>query len=132
DDRRLAAHGGLQQDLRRVEEQSAYALADGVTSDAKKAQALLDFAAGHPHGQLADKALFGAAAALSRMGRIDEALAARQRVWKEQPQSELVPRALLASAADLAAVGEVVDAAALLEQYVTGWQRQEAVKKWHR
>src|SRR5439155_1436646 len=102
EDRRLTAHGTLLQDLRRVEEQSAYALADAVAPDPTKAEALLAFVQGHPRGQLADKALFGAAAALSRAGRIDEALVSRARVWKEQPRSPLVPRALLASASDLA------------------------------
>ncbi|HET9754605.1 MAG TPA: tetratricopeptide repeat protein, partial [Myxococcales bacterium] len=63
-DRKLIAHGSLLQDLRRIEEQSAYAMADAATSDAQKASALLAFVQDHPHGQLADKALFGAAAAL--------------------------------------------------------------------
>ena len=125
-DRRLTAHGTLLQDLRRIEEQSAYALADAVVPDAKKAEALLAFAAAHPRGQLADKALFGAAAALSRIGRIDEALAARARVWRDQPQSALVPRALLAGASDLAATGELGEAAVLLEKYAAGYQRQVA------
>jgi len=124
DDRRLSAHGTLLQDLRRVEEQSAYALADAVSPDTKKAEALLGFVQAHPRGQLADKALFGAAAALSRAGRIDEALASRARVWKEQPRSQLVPRALLASASDLMATGDLGEAATLLERYAAGYQRQ--------
>src|SRR5712664_2967824 len=107
DDRRLTAHGTLVQDLKRIEEQSAYALADAVAPDAKKAEALLAFVATHPRGLLADKALFGAAAALSRIGRLDEALTARARVWKEQPGSALVPRALL-------------------ERYASGYQKQQA------
>src|SRR6266403_449890 len=123
-DRRLMAHGTLVQDLKRIEEQSAYALADAVAPDAKKAEALLAFVATHPRGQLTDKALFGAAAALSRIGRVEDALSARARVWKEQPQSALVPRALLASASDLAAAGELGEAAALLEKYAAGYQRQ--------
>lgn len=131
-DHRLTAHGTLLQDLKRIEEESAYALADGVAPDARKAEALLAFVAGHPRGRLLDKALFGAAAALSRIGRVDEALVARARVWKEQPQSVLVPRALIASAADLAAVGEVGEAAALLEKYAQGYQKQEELKKWRR
>ncbi len=126
EDRLLTAHGNLLQDLRRIEEQSAYALAEAVTPDAKKADALLAFVAAHPRGTLVDKALFGAAAALSRIGRVEEALAARSRVWKEQLQSALVSRALLASASDLAAAGELGDAAALLEKYAAGYQRQRA------
>ena len=125
-DKRLTAHGTLLQDLRRIEEESAYALADGVRPDAKKAEALLSFVAAHPHGQLADKALFGAAAALSRAGRVEDALAARARVWRDQPQSPLVPRALLASASDLAAAGDLGEAASLLEKYAAGYQRQRA------
>jgi tetratricopeptide (TPR) repeat protein len=126
EDRRLTAHGSLLQDLRRIEEQSAYALADAVAPDAKKAEALLAFVQAHPRGQLADKALFGAAAALSRAGRIDEALAARAKVWKDQPHSALVPRALLAAASDLAATGELGEAAGLLERYAAGYQKQVA------
>jgi tetratricopeptide (TPR) repeat protein len=122
EDRRLIAHGTLLQDLRRIEEQSAYALADAIAQDAKKAEAMLAFVQAHPRGQLADKALFGAAAALSRSGQVDEALAARARVWKEQPRSPLVPRALLASASDLAALGDLGEAAALLERYAAGYQ----------
>src|SRR5207302_1994913 len=82
-------------------------------TDEKKAETLLAFAASHPKGELTDKALFGAAAALSRAGRVDDALAARARVWKETPASPLVPRALLSSASDHAAVGDVGEAAAL-------------------
>ncbi|HZR09184.1 MAG TPA: tetratricopeptide repeat protein, partial [Myxococcales bacterium] len=125
-DRRLTAHGTLLQDLRRIEEQSAYALADAAVPDAKKAEALLAFVVAHPRGQLADKALFGAAAALSRIGRIDEALAARARVWKEQPHSALVPRALLAAASDFVATGELGEAATLFEKYAAGYQKQVA------
>src|SRR5947208_1055078 len=129
DDRRLTAHGAQLHDLRGVEEQSAYALADAVAPDPKKAEALLAFVQVHPRGQLADKALFGAAAALSRAGRIDEALVSRARVWKEQPRSPLVPRALLASASDLAAIGNLGDAATLLERYAAGYQRQLATAR---
>jgi tetratricopeptide (TPR) repeat protein len=132
EDRRLAAHGTLFLDLKRIEEQSAYALADAVTPDAKKAEALLAFVATHPRGLLTDKALFGAAAALSRIGRVDEALAARERVWKEHPQSPLVPRSLLASASDLAAIGDLGEAATLLERYALGYQKQLAVAKRRR
>jgi len=128
-DRRLIAHGNLLQDLRRIEEQSAYALADATAKDGKKAEALLAFVQAHPKGQLTDKALFGAAAALSRLGRIGEALAARARVWKEQPRSPLVPRALLASASDLAATGDLGEAAALLERYASGYQSGRTRRK---
>jgi len=41
EDRRLTAHGTLVQDLKRIEEQSAYALADAVARTRKKADALL-------------------------------------------------------------------------------------------
>ena len=131
-DKRLIAHGTLAQDLKNIEEESAYALSNAAASDPGKAQELLAFASEHPHGRLADKALFGAAAALSRAGRIDEALEARARVWKEQPRSPLVPRALLASAADRTAVGDLSDAAALLEKYAQSYQREQANLKWRR
>ncbi|HEY2028594.1 MAG TPA: tetratricopeptide repeat protein [Myxococcales bacterium] len=131
-DKKLLSHGTLAQDVSRIEEESAYAIADGMKPDQKKAQALLAFFDAHPHGQLADKALFGAAAALSRANDIDGALAARARIWKEAPHSPLVPRALLASAADLSAVADLGDAAALLEKYVAGFQKQEAARKWRR
>ncbi len=132
EDKRLTAHGSMAQDLRRIEEQSAYALADGVSPDAKKAEALLAFAAAHPHGAMADKALFGASAALSRAGRIDDAVAARARIWKEQPASPLVPRALLSSAQDHAAVGDLGEAAALLERYAAGFRKQDDTNCWRR
>ena len=131
-DKKLLSHGTLAADVARIEEESAYSLADAEKEDAKKAKALLQFVDDHPHGELADKALFGAAAALSRANDIDGALAARARVWKEQPASPLVPRALLASAADLSAVADLGEAAALLEKYTAGWQKQEANRKWKR
>jgi tetratricopeptide (TPR) repeat protein len=131
-DKKLLSHGTLAQDVARIEEESAYAVADGTKPDAKKARALLAFFDAHPHGNLADKALFGAAAALSRANDIDGALAARARIWKEAPQSPLVPRALLASAADLSAVADLGEAATLLEKYVAGFQKQEANDKWRR
>ncbi|TMB08820.1 MAG: hypothetical protein E6J64_00840 [Deltaproteobacteria bacterium] len=128
-DKRLIAHGGLQADLKRVEEQSAYAMADAVQGDAAKAGALLAFVDEHPRGALADKAIFGAAAALSRAGQVDAALAARARLWKELAGSSLVPRALLASAADHAAVGDLAEAAVLLERYFAGYKRQQEARK---
>ena len=131
-DKRLVAHGGLQADLKRVEEQSAYAMADGVQGDDAKAAALLRFVDEHPRGALADKAIFGAAAALSRAGQVDAAIAARARLWKELPASSLVPRALLASAADHAAVGDLADAAGLLERYFAGYKREHEARKWRK
>ena len=125
DDKRLGAHGNLQADLKRVEEQSAYAMADAVSGDPDKARALLGFVETHPHGALADKAIFGAAAAMSRAGQVDAALAARARLWKEFPGSPLVARALLASAADHAAVGDFAESAALLERYFAGYKRED-------
>jgi TolA-binding protein len=131
-DKRLVAHGTLQADLKRVEEQSAYAMADATPDDAGKARALLAFVDEHPRGALADKAIFGAAAALSRAGQVDAALAARARLWKEMAGSPLVPRALLASAADHAAVGDFAEAAALLERYSAGYKREREARKWRR
>jgi len=131
-DKKLLAHGTLSADLKRIEEESAYALADNLTPDAQKARGLLDFAEAHPRGELVDKAIFGAAAALSRAGRIDDALTARARLWTEQPGSLLVPRALLASAADHGALGDFGDAALLLEKYAGGFRRQEETRKWRR
>src|SRR5207248_4780425 len=128
-DKRLVAHGTLSADLQRVEEESAYAMADAVPGDALKARALLGFVEEHPRGALADKAIFGAAAALSRAGQIDAALAARARLWKELPGSRLVPRALLASASDHAAVGALAEAAVLLERYFAGYKRQQEARK---
>jgi TolA-binding protein len=125
-DRKLSAHGKLARDLTRVEEQSAYALAETVAPDGAKARALIEFVKAHPRGALVDKALFGAAAALSRAGEIDAALETRARIWKELPQSELVPRALLASADDRARVGDFAESAALLERYAAGYFRTAA------
>jgi tetratricopeptide (TPR) repeat protein len=132
DDPRLIAHGTLRADLTRVEEQSAYALADAVKDDEGKAHALLDFVDKHPGAALTDKAIFGAAAALSRAGKVDDALAARARLWKEIPGSPLVARALLASAADHGAVGDFGDAAALLEKYFAGYRREAEARKWRK
>jgi len=132
EDGKLAAHGTLRSDLGRVEGQSAYALADGVADDEGKAHALLAFVDNHPGASLTDKAIFGAAAALSRTGRVDDALAARSRLWKEMPASPLVPRALLASAADHNAVGDFGEAASLLEKYFQGYRREVEGRKWRR
>jgi TolA-binding protein len=128
-DPRLVAHGKLQQDLTRVEEQSAYALADAVPGDVQKAQALLAFVAEHPKGAFADKAIFGAAAAYSRAGKVDDALAARARLWKEMPASPLVARALLASAADSATVGDFAESASLLERYFAGYRKEREARR---
>jgi len=131
-DKKLTGHGTLQADLKRVEEQSAYAMADATPDDTAKASSLLAFVDEHPRGTLTDKAIFGAAAALSRAGQVDAALAARARLWKEIPGSALVPRALLASAADHAAVGDFGEAAALLERYLAGYKREREARKWRR
>lgn len=137
---KLLAHGklvgkrpALKATLERVEEESAYSISEGVKDDAAKAKALLAFVEAHGgKGQLLDKALFGAAAALSRAGRVDEALAARARLMKELPASELVPRAILASAADHALVGDFAEAAALSEKYAVAFRKQEDTRKWRR
>src|SRR5262249_533726 len=80
-------------------------------------------------GGVKGKGVWGAAAALSRAGRVDAALAARARLWKELPGSPLVPRALLASAADHAAVGDLGEAAGLLERYFAGYKREQEARK---
>ncbi|HWE23633.1 MAG TPA: tetratricopeptide repeat protein [Myxococcales bacterium] len=129
EDKRLTAHGNLQTDLKRVEEQSAYAMADAVSGDEQKAHALLAFVETHPRGVLADKAIFGAAAALSRAGQVEAALAARSRLWKEFPGSSLVARALLASSADHAAIGDFGEAATLLERYFAGYKREDEAQR---
>jgi tetratricopeptide (TPR) repeat protein len=90
---------------------------------------LLTFVAEHPRGALADKAIFGAAAAFSRAGMVDEALAARARIWKEMPASELVARALLASASDCAAVGDFAESASMLERYFAGYRREREARR---
>jgi cellulose synthase operon protein C len=131
-DKRLAAHGTLAQDLLRVEEESAYAIADASPGDEAKARALIAFASAHARGALTDKALFGAAAALSRLGRIDDALEARARIWKEIPHSALVGRALLASAADRAQVADFGESAVLLERYAALYRRQVEAARWLR
>jgi len=131
-DDRLTAHAGLRAVLTRVEAESAYTLADGVADDAGKARALLDFVDKHPGAPLDDKAIFGAAAAFSRLGRVDDALAARSRLWKEVSGSDLVPRALLASAADHNAVGDFGEAASLLEKYFQGYRREAEARKWRK
>src|SRR3954470_8904519 len=131
-DGKLASRGTLRSDLTRVEEQSAYTLADGVPDDEGKARALLDFVDKHAGASLTDKAIFGAAAALSRTGKVDDALAARSRLWKEIPGSPLVARALLASAADHGAVGDFGEAASLLERYFQGYRREAEARKWRR
>jgi TolA-binding protein/Tfp pilus assembly protein PilF len=131
-DKRLVAHGTLAQDLVRVREESAYAIADSTAGDEAKASALIAFASAYARGVLTDKALFGAAAALSRLGRIDEALEARARIWREIPRSGLVGRALLASAADRAQVGDFGESAALLERYAALYRKQVDAAKWLR
>src|SRR5439155_19173823 len=105
------------------------AMADAVADDSQKARALLAFVDEHPRGALADKAIFGAAAALSRTGQVDAALTARARLWKELPGSALMPRALLASAADHAGIGDFAEAAALLERYFAGYKREEEARR---
>ena len=131
-DKRLTAHGTLAHDLARVEEQSAYAVAEAARPEAEQARLLLDFAQSHPRGELVDKALFGAAAALSREGEIDAALSVRARLVKEQPQSPLLPRAILASADDRAQVGDFGESAALLEKVAANERRQIETAKWRR
>jgi len=131
-DDRLTAHAGLRSVLTRVEAESAYTLANGIADDEGKARALLDFVDKHRGAPLDDKAIFGAAAALSRLGKVDDALAARSRLWKEISSSDLVPRALLASAADHDAVGDFGEAASLLEKYFQGYRREAEARKWRR
>ena len=128
----VGKHPSLKATLERVEEESAYSIAETTKEDAAQAKGLLAFVDAHPKGQLQDKALFGAAAALSRAGRIDDALAARARLLKEMSGSPLVPRAMLASAADHAVVGDFGEAAALSERYAAAFRKQEDTRKWRR
>ncbi len=128
----LAKRPSLKATLERVEEESAYSIAEGQKDDLAQAKALLAFVDAHKSGALFDKALFGASAALSRAGHIDEALAARARLSEEAANSPLLPRALLASAADHAVVGDFGEAAQLSERYAAGFRKQEDTRKWRR
>src|SRR2546430_14056327 len=104
-------------------------MAEGVQGEPRKARSLLAFVDEHPRGALADKAIFGAAAALSRAGQVDAALAARARLWKELAGSSLVPRALLASPADHAAGGGLARGAVPAQRHFAGYQPPQEGRK---
>src|SRR3989440_6370578 len=70
EDRRLTAHGTLLQDLRRVEEDNAYAPAHPGGPGPAKAEGLLAFGQGHPPRALAENALVGGAAPPARGRRL--------------------------------------------------------------
>jgi len=123
------AHPGLQEDLARVIEQSAFKV---IEEDEKArhftqaADAYLAFAREWPRSKLAPAALYNASVDLTLARQVDRASRVREELVNRYPGDAVVPKVLWANGADAEAVADFETAATFYERYYEGWKREQA------
>ena len=122
----LMARGTLRADVYNVEQESAFKLVELESEPRKAAEAYVAFVAEFPRSPLADRALFDAAAMHAKRGARDAAMAMRDRLAREYPQSPLVPASLLENARDHALLADYAEAARYGETYAGGFVKEAA------
>jgi tetratricopeptide (TPR) repeat protein len=108
------ATGKFKDDLAKVIEQSSFKLVSQLEEKkeyAAAAQAYLDFVKDFPKTQIADKALYNASTDFYKAHMLEKALAAREQLFRNYPQSPLVPAAQLDNAEGYEAIGDFEHAA---------------------
>ena len=123
------ATGKFKDELAKVIEQSSFKLVSQLEDKkdyAAAAQAYLDFVKDFPKTQIADKALYNASTDFYRAHMLEKALAARELLFRNYPQSPLVPASQLANAEGYEAIGDFEHAAEAYELYVSGYEKQLA------
>ena len=121
-------HPGLEEDLARVIEQSAFK----VIEEEEKAQryrqaadAYLAFARDWPQSRLAPAALYNASVDLSLARQLDRAARVREELVSRYPGDAVVPKVLWANGADYEAVADFDKAATFYEKYYEGWRKEQ-------
>ncbi len=121
------ASGKFKDELAKVIEQSSFKLVSQLEEKkeyAAAAQAYLDFVKDFPKTQIADKALYNASTDFYKAHMLERALAAREQLFRNYPQSPLVPACQLANAEGYEAIGDFEHAANAYELYVSGFEKQ--------
>ena len=121
------SHPGLEEDLARVIEQSAFK----VIEEQEKAQqyraaadSYLAFARDWPRSRLAPAALYNASVDLSLARQLDRAARVREELVTRYPGDAVVPKVLWANGADYEAVADFDRAATFYERYYEGWRKE--------
>jgi len=121
------AHPGLQEDLARVIEQSAFKV---IEEDEKAhrypqaAEAYLAFAHDWPKSRLAPAALYNASLDLAQAQKLDRAARVREDLVALYPGDAVVPKVLWSNGADSEAVADFEKAASFYERYYEGFARE--------
>ena len=123
----LRAHPGLQEDLARVIEQSAFKVIEEQEKGRRyqeAAEAYLAFAHEWPKSRLASAALYNASVDLSQARQLDRAARVREDLIALYPDDAVVPKVLWSSGADSEAVADFDKAAGYYERYYQGFTRE--------
>ena len=121
------ATGKFREELAKVIEQSSFKLVSQLEEKneyAAAAQAYLDFVKDFPRTQIADKALYNASTDFYKAHMLEKALATRELLFRNYPQSPLVPACQWANAEGYEAIGDFEHAAEAYELYVSGYEKQ--------
>jgi TolA-binding protein len=121
------AQGKFKADLLSIVEKNSFKLVEKLEKDGRYSEAgdrYLQFVSEYPGSDLADEALFNASVDLGKARRTEDALAVRERIFREYPKSNLAPRAMLQSAATFEEIGDLARAAAAYEAYAAGYEAQ--------
>lgn len=121
------ATGKFKEDLSKVIEQSSFKLVNQLEEKkeyAAAAQAYLDFVKDFPRTQIADKALYNASTDFYKAHLLEKALATRELLFRNYPQSPLVPACQWANAEGYEAIGDFEHAAEAYELYLSGFEKQ--------
>jgi len=120
-------HPGLQEDLARVIEQSAFKVIESeekAQQYRQAADAYLAFARDWPKSRLAPAALYNASVDLSLARQLDRAARVREELVTRYPDDAVVPKVLWANGADYEAVADFDKAASFYEKYFDGWRKE--------
>jgi TolA-binding protein len=125
----LAAHAGLEPDLARIIEQSAFKVIE-EKERAKDfegaAEDYLSFAREWPGSRLAPTAFYNASVGYVRAHRLDKAMEVREAFLQRFPADPLAPKCLYDNAEAYEAIADFAQAAERYERYFREWQRSRA------
>lgn len=118
------AKGEFRKELLEIIEKNSFQLIARLEQEERFAEAgdrYVRFVEDWPGSQLAGEALFNASVDYYRAGRVEQALAVRDRLVREYPGHTLAPQALLLNASVYEEIGDYAQASSLYEAYADGW-----------
>ncbi|AKU91310.1 tetratricopeptide repeat protein [Vulgatibacter incomptus] len=121
------AKGPFKLELERIIERNSFKLVALLEKEERYGDAgdrYLSFVSAWPRSELAGEALFNASVDYYKAGRIEDALATRDRLVRDYPQSKMTPMAIFLNASVFEEIGELDRAATGYEAYAAGYERQ--------